>query len=117
MIISIVVIALFDIGAVLTGMAGRALMPGLADPETILPILSNELLPPFLAGLMMVIVMAAIMSTVDSLLILASSAMVRDFLQKMRGSLLSDGQLTVIGKWLTLLIGGIGVAFALHQTP
>ena len=117
MIISIIVIALFDIGAVLTGMAGRALFPDLADPETILPLLSNELLTPFLAGVMMVVVMAAIMSTVDSLLILASSAIVRDYMQKMRKSLLSDGQLTVRGKWLTLVIGLIGVGFALHQTP
>lgn len=115
--ISITVIALFDIGAVLTGMAGRALFPDLADPETILPLLSNELLPPLLAGVMMVVVMAAIMSTVDSLLILASSAVVRDFLQQMRTSLLSDGQLTRRGKWLTLVIGLVGVGFALHQTP
>ncbi len=117
MTISIIVIALFDIGAVLTGMAGRALFPDLGDPETILPLLSNELLPPLLAGVMMVVVMAAIMSTVDSLLILASSAVVRDFLQKIRGSLLSDGQLALRGKWLTLIIGVIGVAFALHQSP
>lgn len=115
--ISITVIALFDIGAVLTGMAGRALFPDLADPETILPLLSNELLPPLLAGIMMVVVMAAIMSTVDSLLILASSAVVRDFLQKMRQSTLADRQLARWGKAMTLVIGLIGVAFALHQTP
>ena len=117
MIISIIVIALFDIGAVLTGMAGRALYPELADPEAILPLLSNELLPPLLAGVMMVVVMAAIMSTVDSLLILASSAVVRDFLDRMRSSVLSDGQLARRGQWLTLIIGVIGVAFALEQTP
>jgi sodium/proline symporter len=117
MTISVVVIALFDIGAVLTGMAGRALFPELPDPESILPLLSNELLTPFLAGVMMVVVMAAIMSTVDSLLILASSAVVRDYMQKIRKSLLSDGQLTLRGKWLTLIIGLAGVGFALQQTP
>ena len=41
MAISITVILLFDAGAVLTGMAGRALYPGLADPESILPLLST----------------------------------------------------------------------------
>ena len=115
--ISVVVILCFDIGAVLTGMAGRALMPGLEDPETILPLLSMELLPPVLAGLMMVVVLAAIMSTVDSLLILASSAVVRDYLQKIRGSARTDRQLAHTGKWVTLLIGVIGVAFALQQSP
>lgn len=117
MTISIIVIALFDTGAVLTGMAGRALFPDLSDPEGILPLLSNELLPPLLAGVMMVVVMAAIMSTVDSLLILASSAAVRDFLDRIRGSLLSDRQLARRGQWLTLIIGLVGVVFALQQSP
>ncbi|MEJ8566596.1 sodium/proline symporter [Elongatibacter sediminis] len=117
MTISVIVILLFDIGAVLTGMAGRALFPGLEDPESILPLLSTELLPPVLAGVMMVVVLAAIMSTVDSLLILASSAVVRDFLQRMRGSLRDDRQLATAGKWVTLLIGAIGIVFALQQSP
>jgi sodium/proline symporter len=117
MIISVMVIFLFDVGAVLTGMAGRALFPGLEDPEGILPLLSTELLSPVMAGVMMVIVLAAIMSTVDSLLILASSAVVRDYMQKIRGSRLSEKALANRGKLLTLIIGVIGVAFALQQTP
>ena len=44
MIISVIVILLFDLGAVLTGMAGRALYPGLEDPEGILPLISTSLL-------------------------------------------------------------------------
>jgi len=117
MSISVVVILLFDLGAVLTGMAGRALFPGLEDPEGIFPLLSTSLLSPVLGGVMMVVVLAAIMSTVDSLLILASSAVVRDYLQKIRRSALSDRDLAHRGKWVTLVIGLIGVAFALNQTP
>ena len=117
MAISITVILLFDLGAVLTGMAGRALFPGLEDPEGILPLLSTELLPPVLGGIMMVVVLAAIMSTVDSLLILASSAVVRDYWQQMRGAALDDRAFAARGKIVTLVIGLIGVAFALHQTP
>jgi len=117
MTISIIVILCFDIGAVLTGMAGRALVPELGDPEGILPLLSTSLLPPVLAGVMMVVVLAAIMSTVDSLLILASSAVVRDFLQQMRRSAKTDEMLAKTGKWVTLIIGIIGVVFALQQSP
>ncbi len=117
MTISIAVILLFDLGAVLTGMAGRALMPGLEDPERILPLLSTAVLPPVLSGVMMVVVLAAIMSTVDSLLILASSAVVRDYWQQIRGTKLSDHALANRGKIVTLLIGLIGIGFALHQTP
>jgi sodium/proline symporter len=117
MSISVVVILLFDLGAVLTGMAGRALFPGLEDAETILPVISTSLLHPVLGGIMLVVVLAAIMSTVDSLLILASSAVVRDYWQKIRRSSLGDRDLAHRGKWVTLIIGLIGVAFALNQTP
>jgi Na+/proline symporter len=117
MTISILVIFLFDVGAVLTGMAGRALFPGLEDPESILPLMSSEMLPEWMAGIMMVVVLAAIMSTVDSLLILASSAVVRDYLQKIRGSSLSEKALANRGKLLILIIGAIGIGFALQQSP
>ena len=117
MVISVIVILLFDVGAVLTGMAGRALFPGLEDPESILPVISTTLLHPVLGGVMMVVVLAAIMSTVDSLLILASSAIVRDYWQQIRGSTLSDRALAHRGKLVTVVIGVIGIAFALHQTP
>jgi sodium/proline symporter len=117
MSISIFVILCFDVGAVLTGMAGRALIPGLEDPETILPLLSTELLTPVFAAIMMVVVLAAIMSTVDSLLILASSAVVRDYLQKIRKLDKTDAQLAKAGKFVTLIFGLLGVMFALQQYP
>ena len=117
MSLSVVVIFLFDTGAVLTGMAGRALFPDLPDPEGILPLMSNAMLPEWMAGVMMVVVLAAIMSTVDSLLILASSAVVRDYTQKIRGSRLGEAALANRGKLLTLIIGIIGVGFALQQSP
>ena len=117
MSISVLVIFLFDVGAVLTGMAGRALFPNLEDPESILPVMSNAMLPEWMAGIMMVVVLAAIMSTVDSLLILASSTVVRDYMQKIRGSSLSEKALANRGKLLTLIIGVIGIGFALQQSP
>ena len=79
--------------------------------------MSTAMLPEWMAGIMMVVVLAAIMSTVDSLLILASSTVVRDYMQKIRGSLLSDEALAKRGKLLTLVIGVIGVGFALQQSP
>ncbi len=114
-IISVIVILLFDAGAVTAGMAGRALFPGLEDAETIFPVLSFELFPPLITGLMMVIVLSAIMSTVDSLLLLASSAVVRDTMQKIFRSTKSDKTLAGYGKVVTILIGVIGMAFAIEE--
>ena len=62
-LIAVVCIIVFDLGAVLTGMAGRVLVPGLSDPEMVLPILSADLFPALFTGLFLVVVLAAIMST------------------------------------------------------
>ncbi len=115
--ISIIVTFLFGTGAVLTGMAGRVLVPELEDSETVFPVLAAELFPDAVTGLLMVVVLAAIMSTVDSLLLLASSAVVRDFLQKIRGSGRDDSDLARYGKITTLVIGVMAVVFALMESP
>jgi len=110
--VSILVMACFGVGAVTAGIAGRALFPGLEDPETIFPVLSTAFFPPLITGVLLVIVLSAIMSTADSLLLLASSAVVRDTMQKILGSEKSDHQLAIYGKVATLFIGILGVALA-----
>lgn len=111
-VVSVTVMFFFGVGAVTAGIAGRALYPGLEDTETIFPVLSSELFPPILTGVLLVIVMSAIMSTVDSLLLLASSAVVRDTLQKIFRSQQSDSRLAIYGKIVTLLIGVTAIALA-----
>ena len=113
--LAIICIIVFDLGAVLAGIAGRTLFPDLTDPETIMPILSDHLFPAFIAGIFFVIVLAAMMSTVDSLLILASSVVVRDLIQKTFKSTLSDIQLSLTGKIITVIIGGIALIMAFTQ--
>ena len=71
-IMSMIVLFIFTFGAVTAGVAGRALYPGLEDPEAIFPVISSNLFPPIIAGMLLVVVLSAIMSTVDSLLLLAS---------------------------------------------
>ncbi|MDH3266201.1 MAG: sodium/proline symporter, partial [Gammaproteobacteria bacterium] len=110
--VSVAVMVCFGVGAVTAGIAGRALFPGLEDPETIFPVLSSALFPPLLTGVLLVIVLSAIMSTADSLLLLASSAVVRDLVQKILGSKESDHRLAIYGKIATLLIGMLGVVLA-----
>ena len=114
-LIAVVCIVVFDSGAVLSGMAGRYLFPGLADPETVLPAMSAGLFPSIFTGLYLVIVLAAMMSTVDSLLILASSAVVRDLLQQVFRPELSDRRLSLVGKITTVIIGAAALAFSLGE--
>jgi len=113
--VSVGVTLFFTVGAVTAGIAGRALFPGIEDPETIFPVLANELFPPLVSGVLLVIVLSAIMSTADSLLLLASSAIVRDTMQKILGSKKSDKALSGYGKIVTVLIGIVAIAFAIPE--
>ena len=76
-------------GAVFVGLVARAQVEmGVrsgemaSDPERIFPSLAAQHMHPFLVGLMIAAVFAAIMSTVDSQLLVASSAISRDLYQK-----------------------------------
>ena len=115
-LIAVVCIIVFDLGAVLTGMAGRVLVPGLSDPEMVLPILSADLFPALFTGLFLVVVLAAIMSTADSVLLLASSAVVRDVVQPVFRPDLDQRRLALYGKLTTVVIGLVGLGFALTET-
>ena len=105
---------LADSGAVLVGVVGRALFTETeigGDAEHILPYMSQTLLPAFLAGVYIAMVLSAIMSTIDSLLVVASSAAVRDYWQKTRHPEMSDERLMKLSQRMTLLLALI--AFAL----
>lgn len=114
-LVSIVVMLFFTFGAVTAGVAGRALFPGLDDSETIFPVLSSNLFPPVISGMLLVVVLSAIMSTVDSLLLLASSSVVRDTYQKIIGTTKSERTLSNYGKLLTVVIGTIAVILGIQE--
>lgn len=114
-IVSLSVLLIFTAGAVTAGVAGRALFPGLEDSETIFPVLSNNLFPEVISGMLLVVVLSAIMSTVDSLLLLASSAVVRDTYQKIIGTTKSEETLSNYGKLVTVIIGAIAVVLGIQE--
>jgi len=74
-------------GAVFIGLVGRAYylrpenLPG-QDPENLYPLLASTYLHPILMGIVVASIMAAIMSTADSQLLVAASGVVRDIYQK-----------------------------------
>lgn len=106
---------LADSGAVLVGIVGRALLSnevGL-DSEAILPVMAETLMPAFFAGVYIAMVLSAIMSTIDSLLVLASSAAVRDYWQKTKHPEMTDKQLMSTSRILTLTLAIVAFAIGM----
>jgi SSS family transporter len=66
------------IGMAAMALAGRALLPSVADGEALFYELAAALLPAVLAGIVIAAILSAVMSTVDSLLIAASAAAAHD---------------------------------------
>lgn len=78
LIVGTVVTGFIMLNMHLIGIFARPVMPGIDVGDKVIPLVALEVLPPWLAGIVLAAPLAAIMSTVDSLLLLVSSAIVKD---------------------------------------
>ncbi len=117
-LIAMVWVILAGYGALFIGLTGLGILgPDLKDPETVTVKMAMALMPPWLAGLMIAAAMAAIMSTADSQLLVATSAIAEDFYRKMLKKDASQKTLLRISRVGTLCIALIALIFALNQDP
>ena len=108
--------------AVFIGILGRVLFTGVGDSpenilgisaENVLPILVGSVLPMALVGLYIGVILAAVMSTIDSLLVVASSAVTRDFYQQIFHPDMEGEKLTTLSRNVTLVMALIALATAM----
>jgi Na+/proline symporter len=113
---------LTDAGAVFTGILGRYLLVGPGQDaeavlggagEGVLPALVDHLFPAVVVGLYIAAVLAAIMSTIDSLLVVASSAATRDFYQQILHPELRHEALTRRSRAVTMAMALVALGIAL----
>jgi SSS family solute:Na+ symporter len=103
-------------GAVFIGLVGRAYylkpeaLPG-GDPENLFPFLASNHLHPILLGIITASILAAIMSTADSQLLVASSGITRDIYQNIiaKDKIISQKKLVFISRLVVfcLVIGAL----------
>ncbi|MEC2159500.1 sodium/pantothenate symporter [Virgibacillus halodenitrificans] len=77
-IIGTVVVGVIMLNMHLIGVFARPILPGIEVGDKVMPLIALEVMPAWLAGIVLAAPMAAIMSTVDSLLLLVSSTLVKD---------------------------------------
>ena len=120
MIMGTVIIGFLLLSVHLAGALGRAVIPGLAVGDMAMPSLILELLPPFWAGVFIAGPLAAIMSTVDSMLLLASAAIIKDLYVRYRlGNDESKISARKIGRmsFICTLVVGVLVFLASFDPP
>lgn len=103
-------------GAVLVGIAGLAHFGpgGLADPEHVMPQAATLFLPAGIAGIVISAAIAAMMSTADSQLLVATSALSEDIYHQLVNREASQRRLVAISRLGTVVIGVVAFLLALR---
>ncbi|GAA0590902.1 sodium/proline symporter [Virgibacillus siamensis] len=84
-----------------------------ADVEIILPTMILELMPPWIAGILLAGVLAAIITTADSQLMVVTSSVSEDIINKSMGINLTEKQLIWVSRISVIFFGLIGMTIAL----
>jgi sodium/proline symporter len=108
------------IGTIFTGLIGLAYFHNnpdhtLKNPEAVFISLSQILFHPLFAGFALAAILAAIMSTISSQLIVTSSALVEDLYKMVVRKDAKDKELVFLGRMAVLLVAVIASALAFKQ--
>lgn len=113
--------ALSLIGAMCTALIGIAYFQQnpqlkLTDPEAIFIELGQIIFHPFIAGIMLAAILAAVMSTISSQLIVTSSALIEDLYKAIIKSDAKDKTYVLLGRISVLFVSLIALGFAWGKT-
>ncbi|AND38693.1 MULTISPECIES: sodium/proline symporter PutP [Cytobacillus] len=102
-----------SIGAMLTGFVGIAYVAdtgiSIEDPETIFILLGEVLFHPIITGFLISAILAAIMSTISSQLLVTSSSLTEDLYKTFFRRSATDKELVTIGRLSVLLVSIIAL--------
>ena len=105
--------------AVCIGLTGRVLFPTAlltaSSAENIFVVLSQHLLPPLAAGVVMAGILAATISSSDSYLLIASSALAKNLYQGIFRRDASEGQVMAVSRITLVLVAAVGCVIALDE--
>ncbi len=105
------IIVLF--GSVTLGIAARTLFPALADAERALPTFTVTYLHPVLAGIVLSAITAAIMSTADSQLMYAATAIVNDLWLRLKKKPVPERNLVKLTRLIIAVMALLALILAL----
>ncbi|WEM44889.1 sodium/proline symporter PutP (plasmid) [Photobacterium sp. DA100] len=111
--------ALSMAGAILVGLVGilyvdNQLAGNLDDGERIFMLLVNSMFHPVIAGILLAAILAAIMSTADSQLLVSSSALAEDFYKQVFRPQASSEEIVKVGRIAVIVLSIIALMLAMN---
>lgn len=105
------------LGAMCVGLFGIAYLASEpldpSDSETVFIVLTQAIFNPWIAGVLLAGILAAVMSTIDSQLLVSSSALSEDFYKTWLRPGAGVGELVLVGRLTVLLISIVAVVIAM----
>ncbi|WGE62602.1 sodium/pantothenate symporter [Actinobacillus equuli subsp. haemolyticus] len=117
LVIGTLVVSLLMFGMHLAGVLGRAVIPDLKIPDQVIPTLMIQVLPPLVAGIFLAAPMAAIMSSIDSLLIQSSSTLIKDLYLAVKPEAVDNEAKLKLFSTMTTLTFAVLLVFAALNPP
>ncbi len=111
-VIAMVWVVISLAAAVVIGVIGRVYLGDTVESEAVFMVLVNDLFPSLLAGILLAAILAAIMSTADSQLLVSSSALTED-IYAVFNKKATDKQLLLVSRATVIVIALIAYVFAL----
>lgn len=105
---------LFAFIPVLLGMSARVALPGIEDPNAVLPSVFLHLLPPWLGALAMAAVFSTAVDTCDGILFMLSTSVAKDIYARHVNPAASDRQLLKVARGVAVAGGMAGVVLSIY---
>jgi len=117
MTIAIIWVFLSLTGAVVIGFIGIGMFDNLTggDEEKVFIYMIKQVCHPWLGGIMLAAILSAIMSTIDSQLLVSSSALTEDFYRKAIKKNATEKEIILVGRICVIIISVIALILALPR--
>ena len=105
-------------GAIMVGFIGKIMFDNLSggEEEKVFIYMIGKLFNPWVGGIMLAAILSAIMSTIDSQLLVSSSALTKDFYQKAIKKNATEREVILVGRMCVIVISIIALILALRPS-
>lgn len=112
--LSMTCVAIASFAFPVIGISAKVLFPNLENADTAFTVMATNLLPPVVGAIVLISLFAAVMSTIDAMLLAVTGAIVRDFYNQYLGKTPSSKMMLRTSVIATLSISILAYAIALN---